>query len=470
MRARFEAVGRSAPEFDPNLTRAANELAARALSSGVDDAASLLRVTAAVSKHGGWDANPVVVAVRASNQVLNDELKKQDFTTEPSSQVGLGVATSAERSAVIVLLAKRRVELENFRRTFEAPVGAQTLCMRFVTDELTGAELFITRPHGSVERSPLKNEKGGRLCGAIAFSEKGRHTVEVLASGPRGPEVVSLFFVDVGEVKPDAAEAMMEPANDSDARAELLVRINALRIQHGAMPLTPDPALQAVAQTWAERLGRENFFSHVAPDGSTLRQRLTESGYPFQSAGENLGLSTGPLAAHFGIEHSPGHRKNLLDGGHRRAGFGLAVTADGRHVLVELFASPREDEKDPLGAVYASIDAERDRRKLKRLTHSRALEQLAVAHAQAALKLDVPKAQLPGQTPLQERAFEAATELGSVAVDFFVADTPKVGAASKNLAEVKNTVVGVGVAKGDSEKYGKGRYWIVVIYGVPLEP
>ena len=57
-----------------------------------------------------------------------------------------------------------------------------------------------------------------------------------------------------------------------------------------------------------------------------------------------------------------------------------------------------------------------------------------------------------------------------MAVDLFVADTAKVGGESKNLAEAKNRVVGVGVAKGDSPRYGKGRYWIVVIYGVPLEP
>ena len=27
-------------------------------------------------------------------------------------------------------------------------------------------------------------------------------------------------------------------------------------------------------------------------------------------------------------------------------------------------------------------------------------------------------------------------------------------------------ILGVGIVKGDSERYGPGRYWIVVIYGV----
>ena len=160
VRDRFEAVGRSAPVFDPELSLAASELAKRALAAGVEDAAGLLRVTAAVSRHGGWDANPVVVAVRASNQVLLEELKKQDLTTEPATQVGLGLATGSERSAVIVLLARRRVELEHFRRAFDAPVGLQPLCLRFTTSAQTSAELFVTRPHGAVERSPLQKSAG----------------------------------------------------------------------------------------------------------------------------------------------------------------------------------------------------------------------------------------------------------------------------------------------------------------------
>ena len=53
VRDRFEAAGRSAVPFDPALDRAAQELAARALTHGVEDATSLLRVTAAISRQIG---------------------------------------------------------------------------------------------------------------------------------------------------------------------------------------------------------------------------------------------------------------------------------------------------------------------------------------------------------------------------------------------------------------------------------
>lgn len=468
VRDRFEAVGRSAPEFDPALTRAATELAARALSDGVEDAAGLLRVTSALSRQAAWEPNPVVIAVRAGNDALVKELAKQDLGTEPSSHLGVGLAVGAERSAVVVLLAKRRVELSRFTRHHAKPAFAQRLCVKPVDDTYSSVELFITRPSGTVERAGMPKEKAG-FCADVDLPVAGRHAVEALATGPRGPEVVALFFVDVGEVQADADDATPEPKTPQAARAALLVRINALRLQYGALALQPDEALQAVAQAWADRLAREGFFSHVAPDGSTLRDRLTESGYRFATAGENLGLSSGPLAAHFGIEHSPGHRSNLLDPRHHRAGFGLATRPDGLTVLVELFANPLEEEKDPLGALYASLADERAKRKLPALQRNAALEKLAQQHARAALAQQLPKAALPGQPSLHDRAFELVESLSSVSVDVLVSETPRLAPESKNLAAAANRSVGVGVVRGDSAKFGRDRYWIVVIYGVPGE-
>jgi uncharacterized protein YkwD len=466
VRDRFEAAGRTAPPIDPALSRAADELARLALTRGVEDATSLLRVTAAISRQRGWDPNPVVVALRAPTDTIAAELAKQDLAAEPSSHVGLGFATGAERSAIIILLARRRVELTPLPRRFARPSAGQQLCGSLAAP-LTSAELFVTRPEGAVERLPMAAREGQR-CARLDFPTKGRHAVEVLATGPRGPEVAALFFVDVGPVSAEAEDALPEPGDDASARAMLVTRINALRLQLGVQPVQPDAELEQVAQAWAERLAQENFFSHVAPDGNTLKQRLTDAGYKFAAAGENLGLSSGPLAAHFGIEHSPGHRNNLLEPGHRKVGLGLARRADGLEVLVEVLAAPVSvvEDKDPLGTLYGSIAAERKRRKLHPLRISTVLESIAQAHVRAALKLDLPKAELPDHPRLHEKAFELMDELTSVSVDVFISDTPRLGAESKNLGVPDNAVVGVGLVKGDSPRYGPDRYWIVVIYGV----
>ncbi len=466
VRDRFEAVGRTAPPVDAALSKAADELARHALEEGLQDAAGLLRVTAAVSRHDGWDPNPTVVALRASRDDLVTELRKQDLATEPASHVGVGLALGDERGAVVLLLARRRVELGPFKRSFARPAAGQRLCARLLPP-LASAELFVTRPGGAVDRLDMDGARESR-CATVDFPTAGRHAVEVLATGPRGPEVAALFFVDVGAVRSADEGALPEPATPTAARAALLMRINALRLQMGLAALEADAALEQVAQAWAERLAAGVFFSHVAPDGSTLRDRLADSGYRFTAAGENLGLSSGPLAAHFGIEHSPGHRNNLLEPGHRRLGIGLATRADGMTVLVELLAQPgaaAAEEQDPLAAAYASIALARRQKKLPPLAVSPVLESLAQAHARAALERDLPKAELPGLPRLHERAFALVDELTSVSVDVLVADTPRLPGESKNLASPAHRVVGVGLAKGSSARFGAQRYWLVVIYG-----
>ena len=154
----------------------------------------------------------------------------------------------------------------------------------------------------------------------------GRYTVELVGRGARGPEVVALFVVDVGGGAPpreEPREALVEPTTVEEARTAVLARINALRLAHKLPQLYPDPGLTRVAQAYSERMAREGFFAHVAPDGSDLRGRLSAAGIRYRTSGENLGLASGPLAAHQGIELSPGHRGNLLGAQFTLAGLGV---------------------------------------------------------------------------------------------------------------------------------------------------
>lgn len=463
----FERAGRANPVADPGLTRAAKLVAERALVSGVEDAASLLRVTAAVSKNGGWDPSPTAVVVRGGVDDLLKTLDKNAFADEPASLVGVALAQGGGRASIAVLLARRKMELQPFPRALPRPSPTPVRLCGALREPLQTAEVFVTRPDGAVDRLDMGPEKG-QVCTAVAFSTAGRHTVEVLARGPRGPEVAALFFVDAGPVRAADEEAVSaEPTSDADARAQLLVRINALRLRMGLGAVKPDAALDAIAQAWAKRLADENFFSHVAPDGSDLKKRLTEAGYHYTSAGENLGLSSGPLSAHFGIEHSPGHRRNLLEKDHQKLGVGVARRSDGMAVLVEVLALPGQSAEalsNPVEAAYSAIAAERARKKLPRLAVNATLEALAQQHARAAFEAQTPSAKLAGKKKLHDQIFDTLEEVKTCSVDLFVSENPKLIVDSNNLASDKTNLVGVGLVRGDSAQYGNGRYWIVVIY------
>lgn len=468
----YERIGRRAPALDPALTEAANTVARRAVARSAAQASELLFLTRAISDAGGHDAGVRAIVVRGSPaaEPLRRFLERTDFNDEPASHVGAAVVSQGDATAVVALFAERKVALDRFDRTYDYPGLRPRLCGE-LDSELARADLFVTRPSGKVEQLRAA-ARSGRFCVDVPLPSNGRHTLELLAHGARGPEVVALLFAQVGE-RPSSPndEETHEPTEGPEARATILARVNALREGLGASPVLADADLDRVAQAYAERMALEGFFAHIAPDGSDLRARLADARYGYQTAGENLGMASGPLSAHFGIEHSPGHRKNLLDAKHQRLGVGIAqrtVSGSPQTLVVEILAQRGEapaptTSGDPRNAAYRALDAERSRRKLPALRRSKPLEALAQSHAEKALALGQPTANLAGEK-LHDKLFKAVDGLESAAIDLFVTENPALVTSSKNLVRREHNLVAVGVSRGDSLRFGPSKFWVVIIY------
>ena len=85
-------------------------------------------------------------------------------------------------------------------------------------------------------------------------------------------------------------------------------------------PLAMNPALLAIANGHSEDMYNNNYFSHTDPNGTTAFQRMTNAGYNYVSAGENMAAGTDMTATELedfmmvdsGTPGRP-HRVNLLD-------------------------------------------------------------------------------------------------------------------------------------------------------------
>lgn len=468
LRSAFERSGRAMPATDPIIDAAAAVLAKRALKTSAERAATLLAVAQAVSEAGGWDPNPRVAIVRGRREVLGRQLAESGIAGSPATLAGIASVGSEADSALVAITVRRRAVLSSFPRRFEGPTLAPpALCAKFVPPFEPGGS-FVTRPSGIVESFKLV-VKQGEACSTLTFPTVGRHTVELLATGPIGPEVAALFFVDVGvdgsQVSVSEEEEVDEPEIAIDG---LLRRINGLRKRGGEEPLELDSRLTAIAMDWARKLEEGNYLAHVSPEGGTLKTRLAEAGYAFDVAGENLGLANSVRAAHFGIEQSPGHRMTLLTREFTALGVGIAKRSDGMAVLVELFARPGakvgDATRDAGKEVYQALNALRAGRKLGALTVDPSLQKLAQAHAARAFQIQVPQAELPdGPTP-SSQIFEVLSDAQSAATDFFVVETPSRVKATESALSAQLQRVGVGIVQGDSPRYGRGRYWVSVFY------
>jgi uncharacterized protein YkwD len=136
-------------------------------------------------------------------------------------------------------------------------------------------------------------------------------------------------------------------ADVESIRGAVLDEVNAARRRAGRRGLQVDPRLERAAQRHARDMVSRGFYGHENPEGLGPRGRAEAAGYAgARVISENLARGLVSPEEIVGLWlGSRGHRRNILDAGHRETGIGVAVApAAGGGVdvyWVQLFGTPR---------------------------------------------------------------------------------------------------------------------------------
>jgi uncharacterized protein YkwD len=133
--------------------------------------------------------------------------------------------------------------------------------------------------------------------------------------------------------------AVVEP-NDIEKRA--FEQTNLIRVKNGLPPFVWDGDICRMARVHSESMSRQNYFSHVTPEGLRLRDRARAAGIlDFSFLGENIGYSLGydDPAAYMVDQwmQSAKHRANILSTEFRAMAIGSYVAPDGSIYLTQTF-------------------------------------------------------------------------------------------------------------------------------------
>ncbi len=134
------------------------------------------------------------------------------------------------------------------------------------------------------------------------------------------------------------APAPVAPQSTEQARAALLSLLNAVRAKQGIAPLKVNEALNVSAQAYARQMSEEGFFSHMSPQGNSLRDRIAATGYGDDRysadcfctlgimLGENLarGQKTPEEAVRDWLK-SPTHPEAIMRKAYTDVGFGVSA-------------------------------------------------------------------------------------------------------------------------------------------------
>lgn len=117
---------------------------------------------------------------------------------------------------------------------------------------------------------------------------------------------------------------------------------NLARTESGLKTLTPHPVLNDAAQKKASHMVDQNYFSHKLGGSNPAWDLITQEGYLYGQAGENLarGFTHSEILIEAWLSSSP-HQANLLSSDYQDTGVGIAYSETSRKfIIVQLFASP----------------------------------------------------------------------------------------------------------------------------------
>lgn len=453
----------SARDISPSgaLDRAARILASGA-ARGTPQPLARQLVQGALRAAGSFDPSPIAhLASGPADPALAALLAR--IGPEEATHAGVGAVEAGGVEHVVLLLARRQARLDPLPGA--TPVGAQVL----LRGELLGLlhpRAYVTGPDGASAEIPLRG--GQPFSATLALRSPGLHQVELIGSGRRGPEVAALVAIAVGGAacrpeRPDRSAP--EPRDAAQAEAAVVDSANRLRGTLGLPHLLASPPLAEVARRHSGRMLAARSVAHVLPGSGELVDRLAAGGVPFSHAYENVASGATTLEAHAAIEASPAHRANLLAADATTLGVGIArgtlPTGEPVVYLTEILVAPpagaEGDRLTPDARVREALWTERARRGLPPLTNDLSLEALART---AALEM---RARDSGEVDgLAAGALAMGRDLA--AADAFIARTPDEALRSRNLTDERFRRVGVGVATGNSRRFGTARLFIAVLY------
>jgi uncharacterized protein YkwD len=387
------------------------------------------------------------------------------------NRVGVAARTSANDTAVLILLSRRLVDLEpvpaRVRRGGSARLSGH-LCGN---ESIKSASLALDLPGDVMQSRPL-NLAGRAFTELVSVGDTpGVARLEILVDYGRGPEIAAILPVGVdldpgtNAAPASTTDADVDIQTEGEMESALAALILGSRIAAGTPIIATSAGLADAARAHATEMRDIGFFAHVSPTTGDVTRRLATRGVHYVRALEDIAIGESVDAVWQQWMESPAHRANLLDSMVTALGVGVVSkqTAGGIKVYAVAVLAKLADDGD--GAELAhdavtQVNNERHRRGLAPLYADPALSRLALRHSQELARLGRVDDATPAGGALVDTVFEEL-EVSAAAADVFLANSMAAVVKSTHLRESFRRV-GVGVFR-DVRRAGPQLY-VTVIY------
>jgi uncharacterized protein YkwD len=471
VQAFLERRRRQALTLDPALCRVGREYTRAALRSEGRPHAALIDY---LLHHAGvTEPHPLLFHAAfpvesADGFAARLERQLPRLLEQPVTEMGISALRVGRTVGVTLVLLHRVARLEALPQ--RAARGAVVPVRGRIPAGYREPTLLATTPTGQTRQQALE-VAAGRFEGRLALDDgPGTYTVEILASGPLGPSVVSLFPIYC-DVEPPARFVAPAPgvATPDDAReAEVLfVRlINDERRRRGLAPLQHNRRLSELARDHSRDMREAGYVGHRSPRTGLLTDRLKHAGIPASVSLENIARNDSVAGAHQGLMSSPGHRRNLLDPRVRELGVGVVFQGEGaarqiyvtqNFILPIVLVDPRLTRLD----LWRRAQERRARSGLPALRREPLLEELAARAAERIL--DRGRLEGDGEAMLAEEVKRLGLPFRSVRAHLFVARGVGETLDAQTWTRAGHYRAGIGVAQRPTSAFGDYALCVVLL-------
>jgi len=348
--AAWEAAGHSAPVYSAAISRATDRLLDRVADASAQDLPAQWSRTVRFELLNEDVRNPQFLPLLLEGDHPSDLLDRlrwvlnSDLCPAGLSHYGFSLRRRNGRLRLNLVLVHGLVDLGPFPA--EVRPGHSQLFWGTWEPGFGAPRVLIASPGGgTVEIVP--QEAADMFWTRLYFPEEGVYTVEVMLSGPGGPETAALFDVYSGTPRPILPSVRLCAPHDGerteDLEAALLSMMNRERVRRGIEPLAQNRRVRNCARQHSEAMAARQLLAHRLPD-----QRDADC----PAARQNIVMDRTLCGAHQQLMESPSHRRNVLDT--EAAACGVGVSAVEVMPGVELYYITQE-------FIGASVDRDQGR-------------------------------------------------------------------------------------------------------------
>jgi uncharacterized protein YkwD len=276
-----------------------------------------------------WDAGRAAATPSAAAKTANQRLTVE--AAVPGSRVNAPVETP--KSARDLGVVRGVYELTGPR---VAPAGSWTVfaldgpvrfartdkaapfAMRFDTRTIPDGRYVVTVRLGQLNKAPLTWNSTLTVANSTDPASRGRIPGRPRPTGTTRPGQPTQ--------QPTPTQPTSVPTAPADFIAQVVQLTNQKRAAVGCGALAVNATLTQVAQAHSADMATNNYFSHDSQDGRSPFDRMTQAGYRFSAAAENIaaGQRT-PQDVVTAWMNSEGHRANIENCTYTEIGVGYAT-------------------------------------------------------------------------------------------------------------------------------------------------